>query len=235
MNSDPALRLGSAIRFARLGLIAFMLGIAAAVVTYSDRFYFTRSYLSFLGQFKGTLLQWHAWLFNGSLTVFGVSLTWFFHSVIGVTKRAPGGLRWWAHWGRAGGVALILVAFTPVDVFNLWHNVAMSVWLICMVMSVLGWLKWQLGPKERQASVMARYVLVGVLVYPVAVAISLGPLLQKAIVVAAIGWLGHLFGQVEETLEEGRVAIWLEPPRTKKKRSKRPDVKFIQAPNRDTF
>lgn len=232
MGVSPEQRLETAIRLARIGLIVFIVGTVTAIATYSDDYSFSRSYLSLLGRFQGNPLQPHAWFFNGSLAFFGGTLIWFYHLTYRVARYGPGGLQWCAMWGQGAGTALVLVAFTPVDLLHWPHNVCMSAWLICMVMSMLGWLDWQSGrSKEQQASAMATHVLRGVVIYPIAVAMSFGPLLQKLIVIAAIGWLGHLYGQVDEALATGRVSNWLQQPtRTKKKR--RPDVKYIEKPNR---
>ncbi len=229
IESSEERQLEDALWWARVGLIAFMVCVVGAILLMMDRFSLRRTYLSHVGCFGSEPLRLHAWLFNVSVIFFGTTLAWLFHSLSRIGRHAPAGLKMCAVCGRGSGVALIGVGLTPVDMFYVPHMIAMSSWLLLMVLCMIGWLGWRASRKEKEAFQMARYVTYGVCIYPIAVALSYGPLLQKIIVVLAVGWLGYFFGQIDDAIEGGAVRLWLKSPKQKKKRRKQPVIHWVKS------
>ena len=230
MSNAAERQLENALRYARIGLIVFVVGVGLAIATYSEKFSFQESYLSFLGCYGSSPLRLHAWLFNLAVFGLGSTLCWLCYRLLRLLKHGPMGLKSCAICGQPTGISLVLVALTPLDVFPRLHNICMFAWLFFMVLCMTAWLTWQRVDSEKQASFMARHAAMCVFLYPMAVAVSLGPPMQKVIVVLAVGWLGHFFGQLDDALEDGRVQKWQEPKRRRALPKGQVPVRFISAP-----
>lgn len=231
-------RLGRALQLARVGLIVFMVAIVTAIAISWSWFSPANSFLSELGCFNGAF-DVAAWLFTLGLGFFGVTMFWLFHVISRLGPHVPNGLRVCAVANQAAGVALVMVGVTPFDVLYKTHVVAMSAWLVLMVAALVGWLDWIRTQTQREGSRLARYVTFAVGLYPVACLLSLGPLLQKFIVVMAIGWLGYFFGQIDDAMTRGEVRAWLRARDYKSPRPhgegkrRRPTIRYVESPRSD--
>ncbi|MCA9058928.1 MAG: DUF998 domain-containing protein [Planctomycetaceae bacterium] len=190
-------------------LAQFLVGVAAAISAYPGRYSLTTQYLSELGCRQGDE-RLHALIFNGSLILAGIGLCYLFGTLIRETMRGPIELLVLSGSGMGAGVAVVFIGLLPFNAFPRSHNLAMLAWLTLMLPMLAAWMEWmewtgRRAPSTGAAMALGRSMRILIFLFPIAACLSLGPGLQKVIVLACIIWLLVFCFQIQRAATAGRI------------------------------
>jgi hypothetical membrane protein len=196
-----------AIRLARLAIVQFVILCFLSIVLFPGKFQFLENYLSELGVFH-TVFSLHAWLFNGSLIALGCGLFALFRALVRAMAEQFDDLRVCGVTGMAAGIAVIFIGLIPLNVSDLWHTMAMLLWLLFTVLTLTFWANWQRLERGGSTPSLGKLGVATIVVYPVAVMFGRGPALQKLIVVLSVISLMWFSVELEQTVRSGIARRW---------------------------